>query len=112
MSDPLDLPFDQYQRYRLIADLLELWPRKGRARPLRVLDVGGRTALLRPFLPGAEITLVDVEASQESGLVLGTGSALPFQDGAFDVVCAFDTLEHVPPAGRSDFVRATWACSQ
>jgi len=95
------LPFDQYQRYRLVADLLgEL--RDG--TPLRVLDVGGRTALLRAFLPEDRVELVDVEVSGVEGLVLGDGSALPFRDGAFDAVCAFDTLEHVPPGGRKAFV--------
>ena len=95
------LPFDQYQRYRLVADLL------GEVRgdtPLRVLDVGGRTALLRAFMPEDRVELVDVEPSDAPGLVLGTGAALPFRDGAFDAVCAFDTLEHVPPPFREAFV--------
>ncbi len=94
------LPFDQYQRYRLVADLLgEL---RGES-PLRVLDVGGRTGLLRAFLPRDRVDLLDVEASTEDGLVLGDGSALPFADGAYDAVCAFDTLEHVPPGAREAF---------
>ena len=92
MNDVLDLPFDQYQRYRLVMDLLD--EVRGDARTLRILDVGGRTALLRSFLPDDEVVLVDVEASDEPGLVLGDGSALPFADGAFDAVLAFDTLEH------------------
>jgi hypothetical protein len=101
VTDVLDLPFDQYQRYRLVMDLLgEV---RGDTRSLRILDVGGRTALLRSFLPDDEVVLVDVEASGEPGLVLGDGSALPFADGAFDAVLAFDTLEHVPPAGRAAF---------
>ncbi len=98
---PLRLPFDQYQRYRLVSDLLD---RLRGDRPLRVLDVGGRTALLRRFLDRDEVSLVDVEPSDESGLVLGSGAALPFRDDAFDVVAAFDTLEHVPPELRRDFV--------
>lgn len=102
-ADVLRLPFDQYQRYRLVADLLERL--RGGGDPLTVLDVGGRTALLRRFLPREAITLVDVEPSEVTeGMVLGDGSRLPFQDGAFDVVCAFDTLEHVPPPARAAFV--------
>lgn len=98
----LALPFDQYQRYRLVADLL---PRlRADGPPLRVLDVGGRTAVLREFVADARIDLVDVETSDAKGLVLGDGSRLPFKDGAFDVVCAFDTLEHVPPRLRKAFV--------
>jgi ubiquinone/menaquinone biosynthesis C-methylase UbiE/predicted nucleic acid-binding Zn-ribbon protein len=100
--DLLELPFDQYQRYRLVADILKEVRPKGRT--LSILDVGGRTALLRQFLPKDRITAVDLEQSDEPGLVLGDGSRLPFQDGSFDVVAAFDTLEHVPPARRTAFV--------
>ncbi len=98
----LALPFDQYQRYRLVADLLrEL---RGHGERLHVLDVGGRTAVLRDFLEDARIDLVDMEPSDSAGLVLGDGARLPFKDGSFDAVCAFDTLEHVPPASRAAFV--------
>lgn len=102
MSSVLDMPFDQYQRYRLVSALVESL-RTG-SESLTILDVGGRTALLRQFLPADRITLVDVEPSDQPGLVLGDGSALPFADGAFDLVCAFDTLEHVPPQGRERFL--------
>lgn len=98
----LGLPFDQYQRYRLVSDLLRQL--RGDGPALRVLDVGGRTAVLREFLHDARIDLVDVEASASPGLVLGDGSRLPFQDASFDAVCAFDTLEHVPVPLREAFV--------
>ena len=98
----LALPFDQYQRYRLVSDLLRQL--RGAGPQLHVLDVGGRTAVLRDFLEDARIDLVDMEPSSSRGLVLGDGARLPFKDGAFDVVCAFDTLEHVPPPLRSAFV--------
>jgi hypothetical protein len=60
---------------------------------------------LRKFLPDDRVELVDVEVSNERDLVLGSGGALPFLDDSFDVVAAFDTLEHVPPEFREDFVR-------
>ena len=101
-ADLLELPFDQYQRYRLVADILNEVRPKGRT--LSILDVGGRTALLRQFLPSDDVTAVDLEMSDEPGLILGDGSRLPFQDGSFDVVAGFDTLEHVPPARRTAFV--------
>ncbi len=95
------LPFDQYQRYRLVSDLLGTLRGKHK---LEVLDVGGRTALLRGFLPKDHVTLVDLESSGERDLVLGDGAKLPFRDKSFDVVAAFDTLEHVPPKLRPAFV--------
>lgn len=98
----LDLPFDQYQRYRLVADIIDALRVKGER--LAVLDVGGRTALLRQFLPGDEVFLVDLEASSERGLVLGDGSSLPYADNSVDALVTFDTLEHVPPAGREAFI--------
>jgi len=98
----LELPFDQYQRYRLVADLLRQL--RGEGPQLRVLDVGGRTAVLRDFISDARIDLVDVEPSGSEGLVLGDGARLPFKDGSFDAVCGFDTLEHVPPPLRRAFV--------
>lgn len=101
-ADVLALPFDQYQRYRLVSDLLRQL--RGDGPPLRVLDVGGRTAVLREFLGDARIDLVDVEPSGSAGLVLGDGSRLPFQAASFDAVCAFDTLEHVPVPLREAFV--------
>src|SRR5262245_54823545 len=101
MNDVLSMRFDQYQRYRLVADLLDALRTEG--RPLQVLDVGGRTGLLRRFLPDP-IVLVDMEPSDQAGLILGSGSQLPFRDRSFDVVAAFDTLEHVPVGERANFV--------
>lgn len=101
-TDVLALPFDQYQRYRLVSDLVNEVRAKGER--FHVLDVGGRTGLLREFLPGDEVALVDLEPSDVPGLVLGDGSALPFRDKSFDVVATFDTLEHVPPPRRAAFV--------
>jgi predicted nucleic acid-binding Zn-ribbon protein len=100
--DPEALPFDQYQRYRLVSDLLE--EVRGKKQRFQILDVGGRTGLLRAFLPDDDVALVDLEPSTEPGLVLGDGSKLPFRDKCFDVVAAFDTLEHVPPRARAAFV--------
>jgi predicted nucleic acid-binding Zn-ribbon protein len=100
--DVLTLPFDQYQRYRLVSDLVN--EVRGKRETFRILDVGGRTGLLRAFLPKDDVALVDLEPSDVPGLVLGDGSRLPFKDDAFDIVATFDTLEHVPPARRAAFV--------
>lgn len=101
--DPEELPFDQYDRYRFVADLC-----RGLARPdetLHVLDVGGRTGILRQFLSDARVDLVDLATAETDGLVLGAGDRLPFATDSVDVVAAADTLEHVPPSKREAFVR-------
>jgi hypothetical protein len=94
--DVLALPFDQYQRYRLVSDLVN--EVRGKNERFSVLDVGGRTGLLRAFLPKDDVALVDLEPSDVPGLVLGDGSRLPYRDHAFDIVATFDTN----PAERAD----------
>ena len=103
MNDLVRVPFDQYQRYRLVADVLgELRGAGG----LSVLDVGGGSGLLQRFVPDDRVVAVDLEPQPGVGVqVRGDGCRLPFRDGAFDVVCAFDTLEHVAPEQRASFVR-------
>lgn len=81
-------------------------------RTFRILDVGGHSSPLKHFLPDDEIVLLDVEAvgsltSVEfrfDEYVRGSGAALPFRDGSFDIVSAHDTLEHVPPEFRLAFL--------
>jgi len=104
-SVPIDraTPFDQEQRYRLIGDLLRAV--RGDGPPLFILDVGGRTGVLRKYLAEDDrVILADLEESEERDLVLASGSALPFEDRMFDAVVAADTLEHVPVDAREAFV--------
>jgi SAM-dependent methyltransferase len=77
-----------------------------RARPLRVLDAGcGTGGLLRRLaatLPDAEVVGMDFDreacgfARAKSGRPVANGSinALPFRDGAFDLVLSADVLCH------------------
>ncbi len=108
-SNPKDLPFDQYQRYNTLAETVESL-RTG--KPLRVLDVGGylegggQSGFIpaEVFLPGDEITVIDVKFNGPGRYVVGSGWLLPFRDRVFDVVSAMDTLEHIPTHRRAQFV--------
>lgn len=107
---PLDVPFDQYQRYRVTADLASAAGNAGGR--LRVLDVGGHHSdfwgrVRRPiadFLPDCDTVTLDVATNPLRGYVRGRGDALPFRAGSFDLVCSVDVLEHVPPSARRHLV--------
>jgi SAM-dependent methyltransferase len=75
------------------------------ARARRRLEVG---AGLRPRLPIAGTHFVDISAPALARLaelganaVLAPVTSLPFPDGAFDLVCALDIVEHVGDDDRA-----------
>jgi SAM-dependent methyltransferase len=106
--DLMAQPFDQYQRYMAIAQIVDqVRGHLGRPR-LRALDVGGffrnrqgRALLpLAQFLPHDHVFAVDLVAECLADYALASGLSLPFPDRAFDIVINCDTLEHVPLASR------------
>lgn len=99
----LNLPFDQHQRYRIVADVIERL-REG-AAPLRILDVGGGEGPILDFLPEDRITILDrSDTGEVSGFVKGDAAALPFEDEAFDYVASVDVYEHIEPATRESYL--------
>ncbi len=81
-------------------------PLEGRS----VLDVGGGPGYFADAFRalGATYVGLDADAGELSlhgrdvapGTVLGSGLALPFRDGAVDVCCSSNVLEHVPDPER------------
>ncbi len=106
VQEPIDAPFDQYQRYAITTAVARAM---GGPSPPRVLDVGGHHLdfWFRPrrpiaeFLPEAPSITVDLPRSRLSGYLCARGDALPFPDRHFDLTCSVDVLEHVPPAARA-----------
>lgn len=112
VNDFESLPFDQYQRYRVIRRTVERL-REGRPDPQRVLDLGGhaystdgsRSVLpIRLCLPQDDTFVLDLQSCDSMGFVRGSGTAIPFAGDSFDVVVTCDTLEHVPSQERRCFL--------
>ncbi|HEU0131435.1 MAG TPA: glycosyltransferase [Mycobacteriales bacterium] len=79
--------------------------------PKRVLEVGSGTGGLAeyarpPLLVGTDLDFAATSDRDGSGLVPVRASAvaLPFADGAFDLVVSMDMLEHVPRPDRARVV--------
>lgn len=99
----LALPFDQYQRYRVISDSLDLL--RENDEPLRVLDVGGAEGVILNFLAGDEVTILDVEVAEGvPNFVAGDATAMPFDDGSFDYAISVDVYEHIPEDQREAYL--------
>jgi SAM-dependent methyltransferase len=91
----LRMGYDMYERHQAVRTLL------GEGRAGAVLDVGGIRGSLAQFVPGAQVVALNVDGTGDQQY---DGGTIPFAAGAFDVVVSLDTLEHVPPAARAQFV--------
>lgn len=103
----LDLPFDQYQRYGAVREIIGVLGTTDEP----ILDVGGYSRLasgedfllLQRFLPGVDVVVLDRHVCHQSDYLQGDGLALPFTDASFPVVVSVDALEHIPPHSRRRF---------
>jgi len=104
----------------MVREMVEVIRAHTRTDYLRLLDVGGffRTRSgeeilpLRVFCPEDETVVVDLEYTRQCDFVQADGRALPFPASRFDVVVACDTLEHVPPNFRDQFVKEMLSVSR
>ncbi|HLC84901.1 MAG TPA: class I SAM-dependent methyltransferase [Candidatus Nanoarchaeia archaeon] len=94
-SDTSALEWDRFMRLSRTAEAV-------RALKLSegtiVLDVGGFDGAFALFVPDLRVWVVDPVTTGGSGL------ALPFLDGHFDVVVSIDALEHVPRGQREQLL--------
>jgi hypothetical protein len=96
LQKQLDLPFDQYQGYRIVTDVIDRL--REDPDPLQVLDAGGEDGILSGFLPEDRVTVLDRWAAEDSA------SALPYEDQAFDYTVSVDICARIEPALRYQYL--------
>lgn len=68
-----------------------------RAKPTRVLEVGIGNGFVSRYLRASGYDVHTVDFDERLGPdTVASVTALPFSDRSFDVVCCFETLEHLP----------------
>ncbi|MBL8600581.1 MAG: class I SAM-dependent methyltransferase [Myxococcales bacterium] len=96
--------------YHQLIDDLEVGVTLPFARNRRVLEVGCGTGLILQRLAphaseavGIDLSPGMLETARSRGLTVheASATALPFEDGRFDVVCSFKVLAHVPDIAQA-----------
>lgn len=99
--DLYELPFDQFQRYKSVEEIVALL-RDGKT--LKILDVGGHPGLISHFLPEEDAYVLDIIPCNLPNYIQGDGTSLPFNTETFDVVTSLDVYEHIPADKREVFI--------
>lgn len=108
--DILELPFDQYQRYKILQEAIDLLRENN--KPLKILEVGGYPGNILSFLPKDKITIVDQKESNLPNYHQADALNLPFGEDEFEMSVSLDVLEHIPPEKREKFIRELWRVCQ
>jgi hypothetical protein len=93
-----ELPFDLYQRYRLVAEVIDIL--RSESSEIRILEVGGFGSPLPDFLKGDAVTVTDLIWEDRPQFLACDAAQLPYRDLSFDFAVGCDFLEHVPPQRR------------
>ena len=98
--------FDLFGRYS------HVWAIRNESLPserLRILDVGDPFGTIASLFPDDDTVSLDIYADHPPvdvghQHIVGSGFELPFTSDSFDLVCSHDTLEHLPPERRPEFL--------
>lgn len=99
------LPFDQYARQEIVSFLINEGIRQfSKKKKLSIIDLGGHKGQTTFFQPEDKVNILDVFDEEYEGYIKGDATNTDFKDGAFDVACSFDVLEHIPRDKRQAFI--------
>jgi O-antigen biosynthesis protein len=101
------VPFDQYQRYKHAADLINTVREDGQV--FSILEVGANEHKnLERFLLNDSITYLDIvvpeHLKQDPSYIEGDATNMPLEDNKFDFIIALDVFEHISDPLRGAFV--------
>ncbi|MED4359345.1 glycosyltransferase [Geobacillus stearothermophilus] len=101
------IPFDQYQRYKNAAEIINLIREENQS--FTILEVGANEHRnLEHFLPKDQVTYLDIEVPEHlkhmTNYIEADATNMPLDDNAFDFVIALDVFEHIPPDKRNQFL--------
>lgn len=90
----------EFSRYMLKSRWCSVWHQLDevqKLQPNRVLEVGPGPGLFKTVAAtfGISVETLDFDPDLKPDHV-GSATAMPFSDGAYDCVCAFQMLEHLP----------------
>lgn len=103
MNNLLDIPFDQYSRQKIVADLINAV--RTTREEFTVIDVGGYKGKTSIFLPNDSTTVLDIHNVNDKDYIKGDGTSIDLEDGSYDFVVSFDVLEHIKKEDRSKFIK-------
>lgn len=99
-----DIPFDQFGRQKIVADIInEL--RSSQKQKYKIVDIGGYKGKTKDLLPYDDVIVTDLYDIEEKDYVRASGLNMPFNDQEFDFSVSFDVLEHVSDSDRPKFIK-------
>lgn len=101
-------PFDQYQRYKNAANIINEMRKPGEI--FNILEVGSNEHCnLEILLPNDSIKYLDIQFPEKFAdnpkYILGDATQMVFGDNEFDIVIAVDVFEHIPTERRDQFIK-------
>ena len=103
--DLATIPFDQYSRQLVVKNIIDhVFRSRNKKNTFSILDVGGYMGRTAEFLPNDNVKILDVFNIKAPNYIRGDATDVQQEDKAYDFVCSFDVLEHIPRSKREAFI--------